>query len=154
MKKKTLKDCPMHGHGPNGLGCYCGKNVGEIKKLKYFCEICHEEYSERMFTEDKCREMCNKCFATSGKEEEVMSKLKKPEKKELSGRYGDPSFQQQQDIGFNECWKLFNAWHEQELQELRKENEEYSRIVDEYASQIKEMENKYIALKDRVDEGK
>jgi len=21
--KKTLKDCPIHRHGANGLGCYC-----------------------------------------------------------------------------------------------------------------------------------
>lgn len=28
---------------------------------------------------------------------------KVPKKKELSGRYGDPSFQQQQDIGYNQC---------------------------------------------------
>jgi len=25
--KKTFKDCPLHGHGPNGLGCYCEKET-------------------------------------------------------------------------------------------------------------------------------
>ena len=24
--KKTLKNCPLHGHGANGLGCYCEIN--------------------------------------------------------------------------------------------------------------------------------
>ena len=29
--KKTLKDCPVHGHGANGLGCYCEKHNSEYE---------------------------------------------------------------------------------------------------------------------------
>ncbi len=29
--RKTLKDCPIHGHGANGLGCYCEET--KIQKL-------------------------------------------------------------------------------------------------------------------------
>ena len=31
--KKTLKNCPLHGHGANGLGCYCEINNKDL--------VCH-----------------------------------------------------------------------------------------------------------------
>ena len=34
---------------------------------------------------------------------DILGRVEKLKKRELSGRYGDPSFQQQQNIGFNEC---------------------------------------------------
>lgn len=36
--KKTFKDCPVHGHGANGLGCYCKR-----KAPKWILDIIAEE---------------------------------------------------------------------------------------------------------------
>ena len=42
--------------------------VGERRnKMRYYCEICHEEYDVSMFTDDECKEICNNCYS---KEEE------------------------------------------------------------------------------------
>ena len=36
--KKTLKDCPIHGHGANGLGCYCDISREMAKVLRIISE--------------------------------------------------------------------------------------------------------------------
>lgn len=46
--KKTLKNCPVHGSGANGLGCYCKR-----KAPKWILDIIAEENAKWKDHKDK-----------------------------------------------------------------------------------------------------
>ena len=70
-----------------------------VKKEKL---LTHFKKYERAFPARDIKDLSNRTKALRYAID-ILGRVEKLKKRELSGRYGDPSFQQQQNIGFNEC---------------------------------------------------
>ena len=60
--KKTLKNCPLHGTGANGLGCYCDEKKTNMWKLFSRKHNCEKYKVVRCETEDRIYYICHRCL--------------------------------------------------------------------------------------------